>query len=327
MKFKDFIKREYKFIILIVVILSLFYIRLPYYISAPGGIIDVTDRVEMEEYENESGSLNMLYVSEYEATPVTYLWAKISGYDIDSNKERQISNESIKEIEIRNKIMRDNSLDIATMVAYAKAGKKIDIKSKQNVVIATTSDNGLEAGDIILETEGLECEEVEDIKNIIKTKEVGDTITFKVLRNNEEKEIKSKVLLENNSKVIGVIIVTEYDYDLDPEINIKFKNSESGASGGLMLTLTIYNAISGENIIRGRNISGTGTISLDGSVGEIDGVKYKIMGAAKNNMDIAFVPSSNYEEALATKEKYNYDIEIVKVDTFEEAIGYLKSTD
>lgn len=325
MKFKEFLKREYKFIIFLVVTICLFYIKLPYYISAPGGTINVTDRVEMEGYKNESGSLNMLYVSEYEATPMTYFWAKLRGYEISPNEEKKISNESTNDVETRNKIMRDNSLDIATLVAYTKAGKKIEITNKQNIVIATTSDNGLEIGDIILEADGKECEEVSDIKDIIKSKEVGETITFKILRDNKEKEIESKVLLEDNSKVVGVVIVTEYDYDLDPEIDIKFKNSESGSSGGLMLTLTIYNAITDEDIIKGRNISGTGTISSDGSVGEIDGVKYKIMGAAQNNMDIAFVPSNNYEEAIATKEKYNYDIEIVKVDTFEEAVEYLRN--
>lgn len=326
MKIKEFIKREYKFILLVVAIICLFYIKLPYYISAPGGIINVTDRVEMEGYENKNGSLNMLYVSEYEATSASLLWAKIVGYDINSKKERQVSNESMHDIEERNKIMRDSSLDVATLVAYTKAGKKINIKSKQNKVIVTTSDNGLKVGDIIIEADNKKCEEVEDIKKIIKTKEVGDTITFKILRNNKEKEVKSKILLQDNSKVIGVVIITEYDYDLEPEINIKFRNSESGSSGGLMLTLTIYNAISGEDIIKGRNISGTGTIASDGSVGEIDGIKYKIMGAAKNNMDIVFVPSANYEEAIKTKEKYNYDIEIVKVDTFDDAINYLNNS-
>lgn len=325
MKIREFIKREYKFILFIVVILCLFYIKLPYYISAPGGIINVTDRIEMEGYKNTGGSLNMLYVSEYEATPATMLWAKFLDYDIDSSKDRQISNENMHEIEERNKIMRDNSLDIATLVAYIKAGKSIDIKEKRNVVIATTSENGLKVGDIILSIDNIKCEEVTDIKNIIKSKQEGDTITFRVMRNNKEKEIKSKVLLEDNTKVIGVIIVTEYDYDLDPKINIKFKNSESGSSGGLILALTIYNAISDEDIIKGRNIAGTGTISSDGTVGEIDGVKYKIMGAAKSNMDIVFVPAGNYDEAINTKKKYNYNLEIVKVDTFDEAVDYLKN--
>ena len=92
-----------------------------------------------------------------------------------------------------------------------------------------------------------------------------------------------------------------------------------------MLTLTIYSAISGEDLLKGRNIAGTGTISTDGTVGEIDGVKYKIMGAAQNNIDIVLVPSANYEEAIKTKNKYNYDLEIVKVDTFKEAVDYLKN--
>lgn len=326
MKIKEFIKKEYKFIIFIVLIICLFYIRLPYYISAPGGIIDVTNRVEMDGYKNKNGSLNMLYVSEYEATLSSFLWAKLSGYDINSKEERQVSNESMHDIEERNKIMRDSSLDTATLVAYTKAGKEINIKNKQNKVIATTNDNGLKVGDIILEVDNKPCEELEDIKNIIKSKEVGETINFKILRNNKEKKEQSKILLEDNTKVIGVIIITEYDYDLNPKINIKFKNSESGSSGGLMLALTIYNAISDEDIIKGRNISGTGTISSDGIVGEIDGVKYKIMGASKNNMDIVFVPTNNYDEATSTKEKYNYDLEIVKVDTFDEAVNYLKNS-
>lgn len=92
-----------------------------------------------------------------------------------------------------------------------------------------------------------------------------------------------------------------------------------------MLTLTIYNAITDEDIIKGRNIAGTGTISSDGQVGEIDGIKYKIMGAAKNKMDIVFVPSANYEEAIKTKEKYNYKLNIIKVDNFSEVVEYLKN--
>lgn len=327
MKFKSFIKENYKFILLILIMICFLYLPLPYYIMAPGGTINVTDRVEMDGYITPgSGSLNMLYVSEYEATPAYLLYAKLrNSWDIEKNKERQVSSESTEEIEKRNKIMRDNSLDIATMVAYREAGKKINIKKQKNIVIATTIDNGLEIGDIIKEADGNVCTDMSDIKKIISSKDVGEIITFKIEREGSDREVKSKIKLENNSKVIGVIIVTEYDFDIDPKINIKFRNSESGASGGLMLTLTIYNAISGEDIIKGRNISGTGTISSDGSVGEIDGIKYKIMGAVNNDMDIILVPSSNYDEAISVKEKYNYDIKIVKVDTFKEAVAYLKN--
>lgn len=325
MKFKKFIKENYKIILLMILIILFFNIKLPYYILAPGGTINITNRVVMEDYKKEeNGSINMLYVSEYDGTPASLLMAKIKNYDIESNKERQISNETIKEINKRNKIMRDNSLDIATMVAYTEAGKKIDIKNRKNVVVATTIDNGLEIGDEIITVDNVKCEEVADIKKQINRKEENDIITFKILRENKEKEIKSKVLLEGTNKIVGAVIITEYDYEINPQIDIKFKNSESGASGGLMLALTIYNAITEDDIIKGRTIAGTGTISLDGTVGEIDGMKYKIMGAAKNKVDIVFVPSANYEEAIMTKNKYKYNLEIVRVDTFKEAIEYLK---
>ena len=325
MKIKKFIKENYKIILLMILIILFFNIKLPYYILAPGGTINITNRVVMEDYKKEeNGSINMLYVSEYDGTPASLLMAKIKNYDIESNKERQISNETIKEINKRNKIMRDNSLDIATMVAYTEAGKKIDIKNRKNVVVATTIDNGLEIGDEIITVDNIKCEEVEDIKKQINSKEENDIITFKILREKKEKEIKSKVLLEGTNKIVGAVIITEYDYEINPQIDIKFKNSESGASGGLMLALTIYNAITEDDIIKGRTIAGTGTISLDGTVGEIDGIKYKIMGAAKNKVDIVFVPSANYEEAIMTKNKYKYNLEIVRVDTFKEAIEYLK---
>lgn len=323
---KKILKENFKFILLMIILVSLFYIKLPYYIMAPGGTIDITDRVVMDDYQKkEDGSLNMLYVSEYDATPITYIVAKLRDWDTHNKEDRKISNESEKEVRERNKIMRDTSLDIATLVAYQEAGKKIEIKDKKNVVGATTEDNNLKVGDIILEVDGKKYDSVDEIRSLINTKEDNDIITLKILRDNKEMEVESKVTIENNTKIIGVVIITEYDYETDPKIDIKFKDSESGSSGGLMLTLTIYSAISGEDLLKGRNIAGTGTISTDGTVGEIDGVKYKIMGAAQNDIDLVLVPSANYEEAIKTKEKYNYDLEIVKVDTFKEAVDYLKN--
>ena len=323
---KKILKENFKFILLMIILVSLFYIKLPYYIMAPGGTIDITDRVVMDDYQKkEEGSLNMLYVSEYDATPITYIVAKLRDWDTHSKEDRKISNESEKEVRERNKIMRDTSLDIATLVAYQEADKRIEVKDKKNVVAATTEDNNLKVGDIILEVDGRKQDSVDEIRSLINTKEENDTITLKILRDNKEMKVESKVSIENNTKIIGVVIITEYDYETDPKIDIKFKDSESGSSGGLMLTLTIYSAISGEDLLKGRNIAGTGTISTDGTVGEIDGIKYKIMGAAQNNIDIVLVPSANYEEAIKTKNKYNYDLEIVKVDTFKEAVDYLKN--
>ena len=76
-KIKNFFKENYKFLLVLILIVVFFNVRLPYYIMAPGGTIDVTDRVLMDDYEKSTkGSLNMLYVSEYKATPASLLLAK-----------------------------------------------------------------------------------------------------------------------------------------------------------------------------------------------------------------------------------------------------------
>ena len=63
----------------------------------------------------------------------------------------------------------------------------------------------------------------------------------------------------------------------------------------------------------------------DGNIGEIGGVKFKLKGAVKAKSNIFFVPSNNYKEAISYKKKKHYNIEIVKVNTINDAINYLKN--
>ena len=324
-KIKKFVVENWWFLLSIVIVIFLFNYHLPYYINMPGGTININDRIECDSCSDINGSLNMLYVSEYEATIATYLMSYIMpNWDLEEISTQQISDETQEEIYDRNRLMLDNSVDNAIYVAYKESGKDIDISDKRNVVIATTISNGLKIGDEILEIDGNEIEDMNEIKDIINASEVGTKLKFKIIRDDEEEEVEVEVREEDSVKMIGAVIVLDLDYKLDPDIDLKFKASESGSSGGMMLALSIYSKISGEDLVRGRNIAGTGTIDMVGNVGEIDGIKYKIMGAYKDNIDIVLVPSANYKEAIKVKEKYDYDMEIVKVDTFSDVIEYLK---
>ena len=324
-KIKKFVVENWWFLLSIVIVIFLFNYHLPYYINMPGGTININDRIECDSCSDINGSLNMLYVSEYEATIATYLMSYIMpNWDLEEISTQQISDETQEEIYDRNRLMLDNSIDNAIYVAYKESGKDIDISDKRNVVIATTISNGLKIGDEILEIDGNKIEDINEIKDIINASEVGTKLKFKIIRDDEEEEVEVEVREEDSVKMIGAVIVLDLDYKLDPDIDLKFKASESGSSGGMMLALSIYSKISGEDLVRGRNIAGTGTIDMVGNVGEIDGIKYKIMGAYKDNIDIVLVPSANYKEAIKVKKKYDYDMEIVKVDTFSDVIEYLK---
>ena len=326
-KVKKFMKENGWFFISLILIIILFNYHLPYYIDMPGGIININDRIECDSCSDINGSLNMLYVSEYEATIPTYLLSYIiPNWDLEKVSEQQLNDESMDDIYTRNRLMLENSIDNATYVAYKEANKEIELKDKETLVIATTMDNGLKIGDKILEVDGKKIDDVNEIREIIKSKNINDVMKVKIIRDDKEKEVNVKIKEEKDSKMIGVVIVTNFDYETNPDIEIKFKSSESGSSGGFMMALSIYTKISDNDIVKGRKIAGTGTIEADGTVGEIDGIKYKIMGASKNKIDIVLVPSANYKEAIEVKEKYNYDIEIVKIDTFSDAIKYLEST-
>lgn len=292
-------------------------IRLPYYVSAPGGVINILDRIESK---NKNGSLNMLYVKEYEGTPITLLMGLLDkNQDISKTEELKVSDETKEEIKLRNKIMLDNSVDNAIYVAYNEAGKELDIKKNENVVIATTKDNGINIGDIILKCDNKEIEDINDLKEIINNKKPHEYINLLVKRDKITMDIDVEI---DDDNLIGIAIVTNHEYNND-DINIKFKKTESGASGGLMLSLAIYEEITEVDLLKGRNIAGTGTIDMNGNVGRIDGIKYKIMGAYKNKMDIVLVPKDNYEEAKQVIEDNNYNIELYQVETIKDAINYL----
>ena len=48
------------------------------------------------------------------------------------------------------------------------------------------------------------------------------------------------------------------------------------------------------------------------------------MGAVKEGAEIFLVPEENYKEAIDVKKEKGYDIEIVSVKTFNDAVNYLE---
>ena len=54
-----------------------------------------------------------------------------------------------------------------------------------------------------------------------------------------------------------------------------------GPSAGFMFSLEIYNQLTEDDLTRGYNIAGTGTIAPNGKVGEIGGIHQKVIAADK----------------------------------------------
>lgn len=328
-KIRQTIKENYKLIIIFVILMIAFTVELPFYIEAPGGIIDINDRIVIEEKSDSEGSFNLAYVSEIKATIPTLLYAYFNkDWDILKKNEVIYDNETMKDEEYRSHLLLNEANNNAIIVGYTYANQKISISNEHLYVIYVDehADTDLKIGDEILQVDGIQIINKEQLDEIIAGKETGEIISIIVRRNEKEKHCFGKLREINGKKVIGVSLSKTSDIITEPEITFKFKASESGPSGGFMMALSIYDALVEEDITKGKKIVGTGTIDVNGKIGQIGGVEYKIKGAIKEKADIFLVPSGeNYEETKKIVEENNYDIELIPVETFQDALNKLSS--
>lgn len=325
---KQTMKKDYKMIVAFVVIFVLCIIEFPFYIEAPGGVIKVDDRIKINSSYKSNGSFNLAYVSEIKATIPTLLYSLINkDWDVLKKEEVIYDNETMNEASYRDKLLLEEAKNNAIVVAYTKAKKKIEISNEHLYIIYVddSSDTDLKIGDEILEIDNIKVVSKKQLDDIMITKNVNDKVNIKVKRNNKEIDCYGKIKQVDDKKLIGLLLSKTSDLKTDPEIDLEFKKSESGPSGGLVLALSIYNNLVSEDITKGRKIVGTGTIDVNGNVGSIGGVEYKIKGAVKENADIFLIPAGeNYEEAKKIVEENNYKIKLIPVTTFEDALEKLK---
>lgn len=331
-KIKKFIKENYKEIIFLVLFYVFMTFPLPYYICVSGGTIDVGDRLEIENSYQEKGSFNLAYVSELRGTIPTYLLSYIipSWERIEIESYQYNENETMDDITNRDKMYLKDANQSAIYVAYTKANRNFTINQHNYYVyfVDARASKDIRIGDELIGVDDLDTIDLNAFKTYINTKNVGDTIAIKLRRDQKDLEITTTIFEEEGTKYAGIAFFDLLDYETNPKINLKFKESETGPSGGLTLSLAIYNKLTKEDITKGRKIVGTGTIDIEGNVGEIGGVQYKLMGAVKEKADIFLVPNgSNYEECIKLQKERGYKIKIIGVDTFDDALEKLKEID
>ena len=329
-KIKKFIKDYYLYLSFYFVLLAVTLYPLPFYIYSGGGLLPVDDKIEIEEKQEVKGSFHLCYVSELRATLPTYILAKIlPSWDLEPMSSSQLTkNETEEDIFTRDRLFLSTGNTNAVSLAYEKAGRSFEITGTRNYILYIDEEakTTLKIGDDIRKINGKEIENTEEIGEIISSSSVGEKLELSVIRNGHMRKETGTVYEKNGVHLLGIMIQTGFDYKTDPKIDLHFSENEAGSSGGLILTLSIYNQLTKQDITKGLKIAGTGTIEVDGTVGEIGGVKYKLKGAIKEKADVFLVPKGdNYKEAMKEKKKHHYNIQIIGVETFDEALESLEN--
>jgi PDZ domain-containing protein len=95
-----------------------------------------------------------------------------------------------------------------------------------------------------------------------------------------------------------------------------------GPSAGMMHALAIIDTLTEGELTKGNVIAGTGTIKADGTVGNIGGIRQKVVGAEAAGATVILVPAGNYDKALTAERN---TIRIVPIATIGDAIEFLQS--
>ncbi len=327
-KVKKFILENWLFLLIIIGLNLLFWVELPYVVYAPGGAIDLENRISAKNEYEADGKLQMAYVSMVKGS-IPFMLASyvIPDWDIEPKSDLTLEDESMSDMIKKDKLYFEEAVNNATIASLSLLNRDYEIKKMHNTVvyIAKEADTKLKLYDEIVKADGQEITSLNDYKTIVESHIPGDLINLEVLRDNKQKNVTIKVYDTEAGLKTGISLITTYDLKTQDNIKIKTKNSEYGPSGGMMMALGIYNTLTKEDITKGKNIVGTGTIDKDGNIGEIGGIKYKLIGAVKNKADIFICPQENYKEAKKIAKEKNYDIIILTDKHLSGIIDQLKN--
>jgi Lon-like protease len=230
---------------------------------------------------------------------------------------------------VENYQMLDDSEATAIAVGLKLAGYQLQTLGKGARVVDVLPEshaNGLlQPGDVITSLNDIPIQTPSDLIGQVKVQQTLDAVKLEVLRDQTKMEIMVPLMAPaspSDTPKIGVSVESAgFDFKPPFPISITTQKIGGGPSAGLMFTLTVYNALSPNDLTGGRKIAGTGTINLDGTVGPIGGVKQKVAAAEAVGASYFLCPVENYNDALSVARH----IKVIKIGTAQQAIEFLQS--
>jgi Lon-like protease len=221
------------------------------------------------------------------------------------------------------------SQQIAQAVAERALGMKVGMSGVAILVTGVEPHDpadraGVQAGSALVAVNGHPVRTIADLERATAHIRPGDTVayTFHPGGTKRIRTIADPASKRVKRAIIGIGIAQQVRITHLP-VKVRFMiHNIGGPSAGLAFTLDIYDSLSHRRLLRGHRIAVTGTISLDGEVGAIGGVKQKTIGAIDAGADTFLVPAGqNFRDAKA---EAHGRIRIVAVRTFRQALHVIR---
>lgn len=326
--------------ILSILIGIVFLFPVPYYVMEPGDAMDVEPFVQVDTPpKDENGKFYLTTISLKEASVIDYIFARFSKQMELIPKEQilppGLSDEEYEQEQMENMLLSQNN---ALVSAFRYTQKPVHIETIGLEVFRLVNGvkNGLKPGDIIQQVNGNRITTVESLASVVAEKKPGEKVSVTLLRKGKPLTLQVPLIeLPSNEQKgqkrmgFGFIPLIKTKITTEPKAKIETENI-GGPSAGLMFTLETIDQLLPENLTNGYQVAGTGTIDENGKVGQIGGIKYKVIAADKKGVHIFFTPKDltpqdqNEKIAKKTAKEIGSDMEIVPVANVQEAIDYLR---
>ncbi len=307
-------------------VIAAWNVELPYVAFSSGPVADAADVVVAESVDTypPSGSLLMLTIVSQEVNVIEAMVAAFDPHiDLVRIEALRSPDETEEDYRLRNLSLMDDSVRAAITAALDWLGYEM---VPQEILIIEVSpevpaSDLLEPGDRILAVDGADVVRSTDLTALVDSKSPGDTVTITVSREGVVTMVDVELVArqdEPDRPMIGIAIreITEPPFPIDIE-----SGNIGGPSAGMMYTLAILDYLTPGELTGGEVVAGTGTITADGSVGAIGGVRQKVVGAAAAGAKYVLVPESNYAEALTAGVD---GVEIVAIASLDDALDFLE---
>lgn len=301
---------------------------LPYVVHEPGSPTPIPPLIEVSGTDTTpiDGSTSLLTVFLRTATPVSATRVLLDPARELTPAARIAPGGLTPEFFDAQRDAFADTFEIATAVGARAAGVDVELSTEVvilDVLAGSPADGVLTVGDRVRAVDGRPLTDAAQLRARTQAAQAGDALTLTVEHGAAERDVQVELAPIDDSGQVGLGVLAEtatVGIELPFEVALG-STRIGGPSAGMMTALTLYDLLSDEDLIGGRNVMGTGTVAADGRVGTVGGVPEKVRAAAANGADIVLVPSSQLEAALLAAPD---GVEVIGVATVDEAIDALR---
>jgi PDZ domain-containing protein len=226
-----------------------------------------------------------------------------------------ISGDQVKQ---RNAALFSTSESDAVAAALSYLGLPITTEIVATAVVQDAPADGVfKPRDQIISVNGNEIQAPSDVVEAVRGEPIGSTFTFEIRRTAENMRVEvisAANPQDSDIPYIGISVGELYSADFDIDFTLQ---DVGGPSAGLMFAAGIIDKLTVEDLNGGGNVAGTGTITPDGEIGPIGGIRQKLAGARNTGAELFLMPRQHCAEA----EGHIPDgLTVVPVTTLTEAI-------